>query len=653
MIDTLLRALDLRTGRFTSPHVERMSERICDRRRAAQRRGVRARVQRRGAVHPPRRRVPRPTRCRSSRPSSGWRTPRSPTPRSTSPSSRSAWAASWDATNVADAAVAVVLPIAVDHAKYLGDTPADIAHREGRDHQARLDRGPRRAGARGRPRCCSARAAEVGATVVREGMEFGVVVAGAGGRRPDALAAGPAGEVRRRLPAAVRRPPGAERRRRAGRGRGLRRASSRSTRTLVRAAFAEVTSPGRLEIIRRSPTIVLDAAHNPHGAEATARGARGLVHVLPADRRDRRDGGQGPRGRAGGVRAAPRPPRSAPRTPPSARCPPSELADAAIEIFGEDRVTVAPRLADAIDQAATLAEAGEAFGDRARLRARCWSPARWSPSARPAALLTGRTSMSEAAEPRSPRRGMCAAVLCLEAITLGLTTPVMITIADVADRRPRWSSGSASPSPACCSPGCSAREWAYAARLGRSRSARSGSGFVIPMMFVLGADLRAAVGLGVLPRPQDRARAGRGLRRVRRRARLSSPARRLDQRGRARASSSSSVEPAEADDQPAEAGGAAVVGEQAARRSRRAARRLRAPASRAASGSSHGRVHAGDRPGELGVRRQRGRDPRARGRRTPGARSGPPCRRSRRAAATRNARCTGHDAASWVISRSG
>ena len=39
---------------------------------------------------------------------------------------------------------------------------------------------------------------------------------------------------------------------------------------LVRAAFAEVTSPGRLEIIRRSPTIVLDAAHNPHGAEAIA-----------------------------------------------------------------------------------------------------------------------------------------------------------------------------------------------------------------------------------------------------------------------------------------------------------------------------------------------------------------------------------------------
>ena len=39
---------------------------------------------------------------------------------------------------------------------------------------------------------------------------------------------------------------------------------------VVREAFARTTSPGRLEIIRRSPMILLDAAHNPHGAEAMA-----------------------------------------------------------------------------------------------------------------------------------------------------------------------------------------------------------------------------------------------------------------------------------------------------------------------------------------------------------------------------------------------
>jgi hypothetical protein len=41
--------------------------------------------------------------------------------------------------------------------------------------------------------------------------------------------------------------------------------------------------------------------------------------------------------------------------------------------------------------------------------------------------------VSDAPE-RSPRRGMCAAVLSLEAITLGLTTPVMISVADVETR---------------------------------------------------------------------------------------------------------------------------------------------------------------------------------------------------------------------------
>ena len=39
---------------------------------------------------------------------------------------------------------------------------------------------------------------------------------------------------------------------------------------VVEQGFARVTSPGRLETIRRSPTIVVDAAHNPHGVDAVA-----------------------------------------------------------------------------------------------------------------------------------------------------------------------------------------------------------------------------------------------------------------------------------------------------------------------------------------------------------------------------------------------
>src|SRR5271170_6288300 len=38
---------------------------------------------------------------------------------------------------------------------------------------------------------------------------------------------------------------------------------------LVREAFAKVSSPGRLEVVRRSPTIIIDAAHNPAGMAAS------------------------------------------------------------------------------------------------------------------------------------------------------------------------------------------------------------------------------------------------------------------------------------------------------------------------------------------------------------------------------------------------
>ena len=39
---------------------------------------------------------------------------------------------------------------------------------------------------------------------------------------------------------------------------------------VVREGFAAVQFPGRMEVVRRSPTVVLDAAHNPHGARAAA-----------------------------------------------------------------------------------------------------------------------------------------------------------------------------------------------------------------------------------------------------------------------------------------------------------------------------------------------------------------------------------------------
>ena len=39
---------------------------------------------------------------------------------------------------------------------------------------------------------------------------------------------------------------------------------------LIRQGFAEVTSPGRLEIVRTAPTVLVDAGHNPDGVQAAA-----------------------------------------------------------------------------------------------------------------------------------------------------------------------------------------------------------------------------------------------------------------------------------------------------------------------------------------------------------------------------------------------
>jgi dihydrofolate synthase/folylpolyglutamate synthase len=130
---------------------------------------------------------------------------------------------------------------------------------------------------------------------------------------------------------------------------------------VVAQAFAEVTSPGRLEIIRQSPTILLDAAHNPHGAAALVAALEdsfafgtlvGVVGVM-SDKD------------AEGLLSEIEPvlahlvctQNSSNRSLPSA-----ELAEIARGIFGSDRVSETPSLADAIDQAAALAEAGEAVG---------------------------------------------------------------------------------------------------------------------------------------------------------------------------------------------------------------------------------------------------------------------------------------------------
>jgi hypothetical protein len=85
---------------------------------------------------------------------------------------------------------------------------------------------------------------------------------------------------------------------------------------------------------------------------------------------------------------------------------------------------------------------------------------------------------------RSPRRGMCAAVLCLEAITVALTTPVLITIADVpVGRAVLIGVGLAV---ACLLlAGMLRAPWAYAVGWVLQVGAIA-IGFLVPMMFFLG-----------------------------------------------------------------------------------------------------------------------------------------------------------------------
>ncbi|WP_405618073.1 bifunctional folylpolyglutamate synthase/dihydrofolate synthase [Streptomyces sp. NBC_01511] len=270
---------------------------------------------------------------------------------------------SWDATNVIDATVAVVTPIDLDHTDRLGSTPGEIAvEKAGIIKQGAtvvLARQPVDAA-----QVMLKKAVDVDATVAREGMEFGIVsrevavggqmltLRGLGGEYEQVfLPLHGAHQAHNAVVAlaAVE----------AFFGVGAEHARPMDLDT-VRAAFASVLSPGRLEVVRRSPTVVLDAAHNPAGARAVAAaigesfGFSRLIGVVGAS------AGKDVRGllealepvlaeivvtenssdRAMGV---------------------DELAAVAVELFGDDRVQVEPRLDDALEAAITLAEEDDEY----------------------------------------------------------------------------------------------------------------------------------------------------------------------------------------------------------------------------------------------------------------------------------------------------
>lgn len=119
--------------------------------------------------------------------------------------------------------------------------------------------------------------------------------------------------------------------------------------------------------------------------------------------------------------------------------------------------------------------------------------------------------MTAGAEPeartRSPRRGMCAAVLSLEAVTLGLTTPVLIVIAGVSV--PTGLTIGLGLALVCLLLAGSLRsEWAYRGGW-LVQVAAVALGVVIPLMFVLGAIFALLWGTAdLLGRKIERERAG-------------------------------------------------------------------------------------------------------------------------------------------------
>ncbi|WP_433288672.1 bifunctional folylpolyglutamate synthase/dihydrofolate synthase [Pseudonocardia sp. CA-142604] len=271
----------------------------------------------------------------------------------------------WDATNVADGNVAVVTPIGLDHMEFLGDDILGIA----REKAGIIKPGAvavLAAQDKNVAEVLLERCVEVDAQVAREGAEFGVrerEIAVGGQRLTLQGLSGTYDDIflplhgEHQASNAALALAAAE----ALVGAGPRQPLDPD---VVRAAFAGVASPGRLERVAAGeggPTVLIDAAHNPAGARSLAaalttdfRFAR-LVGVLGVMRdKDVR-----------GILDELEPvlhevvvtANSSPRA-----MDPDELGAVAAEVFGSDRVSVEPVLAEAIEQAGELAEEGGESG---------------------------------------------------------------------------------------------------------------------------------------------------------------------------------------------------------------------------------------------------------------------------------------------------
>ena len=268
----------------------------------------------------------------------------------------------WDATNVVNAPVVVVTPISLDHVGILGDTIEQIAaEKAGLIHAgASVICAPQPPAAEA---VIARRMAEVGASVLREGFDFGVRTRSiaVGGQLLDLHGlAGGYDEVF--LPlygehqasnaacalAAVEAFVGAPE-------------HGSLDIDAVRGAFSAVRSPGRLEVLRRSPTVLIDGAHNPAGAAALA---AALDDAFGFDRLVAVVAVLGDKDAAGLLEALePVVSEVVVTTNSSPRALSVDaLAAVARDVFGDDRVSTAARLDDAIEMAVAAAETQAAPG---------------------------------------------------------------------------------------------------------------------------------------------------------------------------------------------------------------------------------------------------------------------------------------------------
>ncbi len=285
----------------------------------------------------------------------------------------------WDNTNVADGAVAVVTPISIDHSRYLGTTVAEIAA----DKSGIIKPGAIAVLAQQPPAAAEVllhRVAEVGATVAREGVDFGVVsrelavggqqvwIRGLLGDYPDLylplFGAHQAGNLACAIAAveAFARTPEAAGAADSGASGGDLADGAGLDPDIVRRAVATMSSPGRLEIIRRSPVVIVDAAHNPGGMAASVVALEeaftftDLVAIVAvsADKD------------VSGIldELEPVVTHLVATTNSSARSlPAAALGEAAAAVFGPERVTVADRLDDAIEIGVALADEADAAAE--------------------------------------------------------------------------------------------------------------------------------------------------------------------------------------------------------------------------------------------------------------------------------------------------